>query len=86
MSDRPYPEEGRQGTLRVLDEAGYVERPEFTGESNGYFCITCTKFDVGHTARAPGGYVNFLCKGLRVPVAPHGCCNYWVYAEPWERE
>lgn len=84
MSDRPYPAAGREGILRVLDSAGYVERPEFAGARRGYFCATCTKL-AAVEVQAPGGFIGPYCQGLQVPVAAHGCCNYWVYAPPSRR-
>lgn len=82
---KTYPTAGRQGILRVLDDAGYVEYAEFRGnENNGYFCQTCTKLS-DTLVQAPGGFVGQLCLGLQVPVMPWGCCNYWVYAPPRRR-
>lgn len=81
---RPYPEAGREGTLRILDGAGYVEYAEFEDQEKGYFCRTCTKM-ADDMVQAPGGFVGYLCRGLGVPVAPHGCCNYWVYLPPSKR-
>lgn len=82
---KPYPTAGRQGILRVLDDAGYVEVEEFAGAKRGYFCQTCTKLS-GTLVQAPGGFVGPLCRGLQVPVMPWGCCNYWVYASPSKRD
>ena len=84
MSGRPYPTGGRRGILRVLDDAGYVEYREFAGAKRGYFCRTCTKMDES-IVQTQDGFVGHLCLGLKVPVAPHGCCNYWVYAQPEDR-
>lgn len=79
-----YPTQGRQGILRILDDAGYVEYPEFADATKGYFCRTCTKL-APVPVQAPGGWVGYLCQGLQVPVSPHGCCNYWVYQPPAKR-
>ena len=84
MSGRPYPTEGRRGILRVLDDAGYVEYSEFARSKSGYFCRTCTKMDAT-IVQIPDGFSGYYCLGLKVPVAPHGCCNYWVYAPPGTR-
>ena len=84
MSARPYPTGGRRGILRVLDDAGYVEYPEFAGSRKGYFCRTCTKLDAT-VVQVPDGFTGYYCRGLQVPVMPHGCCNYWVYAPPGAR-
>lgn len=81
---RPYPTAGRQSILRVLDDAGYVEYPEFAGQDEGYFCRTCTKM-APTLVQTREGFTGYLCRGLKVPVAPHGCCNYWVYLSPSER-
>ena len=84
MTSRPYPTQGREGILRILDSAGYVECDEFEGETQGYFCRTCTKFSDA-LVRAPGGFIGYYCQGLKVPVAPHGCCNYWVRQPHYKR-
>ena len=84
MTSRPYPTAGRRSILHVLDDAGYVEYAEFAHSRNGYFCRTCTKMD-STLVQTSGGFVGYYCRGLEVPVAPWGCCNYWVYAPPEDR-
>lgn len=83
MGLRQYPATGRKHILKVLDDAGYVEIEEFAHLGEGYFCRTCTKMsDVVVKVDEPNGFIGYLCKGLKVPVSPHGCCNYWVYNPP----
>lgn len=84
MNKRQYSTEGRRGILKVLDDAGYVEVPEFEGAKRGYFCRTCTKMSPA-IVQVPDGFIGHYCRGLQVPVAPHGCCNYWVYSPPGTR-
>lgn len=84
MSSRPYPTDGRRGILKVLDDAGYVEYAEFAKSKSGYFCRTCTKMAPA-VAKVADGFIGYYCRGLEVPVSPHGCCNYWMYAPPASR-
>ena len=84
MNARPYPTAGRRSILPILDDAGYVEYAEFAGAKRGYFCRTCTKM-APTVVQIPDGFTGYLCRGLKVPVAPWGCCNYWVYAPPEDR-
>lgn len=86
-ANHTFPTTGRRSYLHILDDAGYVEYSEFVGyENNGYFCHTCTKLDDKLVqSNEPNGFVGYYCRGLEVPVAAHGCCNYWVYLPPSKR-